>query len=353
MRPSPRSDSSPRRSRSRTRRNSSNSSRRRHSHSQSRRSSSSSPRDSSPSRHDSSPRRGSSPSRRGSSLSRRGSSPSRRDSSPSRRDSSPDVAAHPATHRVLVDTSRTKMQESNIDYRAALLALQASNKLEAQKKRKRAPQVSLQSKGRSIRMLVALFGEISHIVAAAESYLKDGQHSDDDDFDQFTPHLTPEKWEYVTQKRDVRTSLRDGSATFNESFWCRIFYLNFQGDLNDVNNGFLQSRYLVKAYKIVFTGPASAKDMEDENTAPKKAKLSARRSVRKAPCEIFNMDGNVTPRSLAYICVLLHMSLTNVDKWATEVYGFSYPQMYNFMRDDEKNGSGTRPLPSSVRDSHY
>ncbi|KAJ7241197.1 hypothetical protein B0H12DRAFT_1221564 [Mycena haematopus] len=132
----------------------------------------------------------------------------------------------------------------------------------------------------------------------------------------------------------VRTSLRNKTKAFNESFWCRIFYLNFQGDLDNVNEGFLQSRYLVKAYKIVFTGPASAKNIEDENSAPKKRKIAApRRPVRKPPCEIFNMNGTVTPRSLAYICVLLHASLTNVDRWSTEVYGFSYPQMYNFIVD--------------------
>ena len=31
-------------------------------------------------------------------------------------------------------------------------------------------------------------------------------------------------------------------------FWCRMFYLDLQGALDNVNNGFLQSRYLVKVW---------------------------------------------------------------------------------------------------------
>ncbi|KAF8146031.1 hypothetical protein K438DRAFT_1991200 [Mycena galopus ATCC 62051] len=45
------------------------------------------------------------------------------------------------------------------------------------------------------------------------------------------------------------------------------------------------------------------------------------------------MNGKVTPRSVAYIAVLLHMALTNADRWTTQSYGFSYPQMYNFIVD--------------------
>ncbi|KAF7365796.1 hypothetical protein MVEN_00453600 [Mycena venus] len=384
-------------------------------------------------RHDSS-----SPPRR-----RRSGSPPRHDSSsPPRRRRSRSPSHHGSSHRSSSvrgrDSDNDGHRESNIDYKAAFLALQASNELAAQKKRKRGADPSIQSKGRPIRMLVALFGEISTIVTEAESYLKRRRYPEDD-FDQFSVGLTPEQDEYLADKRkcernpmlldddlvpfyvqlqkgandsrsddfgrvtvafagwynaerdrpdiivfdhtppiidkdgntvrqyapvlfedrvnrgpdhevcgglltclehdwrnaDVRASLRDNTTPFNESFWCRIFYLNFQGDLDNVNDGFLQSRYLVKTYKIVFTGPASAKDMEDENSAPKKRKTSAppRRPIRKPPCEIFHMNGKVTPRSLAYICVLLHGALTNVDRWTNEVYGFPYPQMYNFIVD--------------------
>ncbi|KAJ7762207.1 hypothetical protein B0H16DRAFT_1884180 [Mycena metata] len=137
--------------------------------------------------------------------------------------------------------------------------------------------------------------------------------------------------------RNIRDGLRDSSLAINQSFYCRVFYLDFQGDPENVAKGFLQSRYMVKGYKAVFTctGPASAKLEEFENIPPEKRLKTAtgRRSTRKPPCDIFHMGGKVTPRSIAYIAVILHFSLTNAAIWTSEYYKFSYPQMYNFIVD--------------------
>ncbi|KAF8146032.1 hypothetical protein K438DRAFT_1628991, partial [Mycena galopus ATCC 62051] len=64
--------------------------------------------------------------------------------------------------------------------------------------------------------------------------------------------------------KNVRAALRNSTKPLNESFYCRIFYKLFLGTPDDVNDGFLQSRYMVKAYRLVFTGPASAKVMSDD-----------------------------------------------------------------------------------------
>ncbi|KAJ7203175.1 hypothetical protein B0H12DRAFT_1330694, partial [Mycena haematopus] len=130
---------------------------------------------------------------------------------------------------------------------------------------------------------------------------------------------------------DTRTSIRD-SGQLSTSFFCRIFYANFRGDPNACDKGFLKSRYLVKAYKIVFTGPSSVKD-NAENEPPHKKQRESKAPVRKPPCDIFLMKGKVTPRSVAFVCVLVHMSLTNAQHWMPLIYGFSYPQLYDFVVD--------------------
>ncbi|KAJ7017045.1 hypothetical protein C8F04DRAFT_1406333 [Mycena alexandri] len=141
--------------------------------------------------------------------------------------------------------------------------------------------------------------------------------------------------EHDWTQEDIRDGLRDSSLAINQSFYCRVFYLDFQGDPENVAKGFLQSRYMVKGYKAVFTGPASAKFEEFENIPPEKRlkTTTGRRSTRKPPCDIFHMGGKVTPRSIAYIAVILHFALTNAAIWTSEYYKFSYPQMYNFIID--------------------
>ncbi|KAJ6552175.1 hypothetical protein B0H10DRAFT_1262269 [Mycena sp. CBHHK59/15] len=101
----------------------------------------------------------------------------------------------------------------------------------------------------------------------------------------------------------------------------------------DVDVGFLKSRYLVKGYKAVFTGPSSAKTNDFENAPLEKRPKTTSKVLRKPACEIFHMDGKVTPRSIAYIAVIEHFALTSAHHWTPEYYGFSYPQMYNFIVD--------------------
>ncbi|KAJ7734720.1 hypothetical protein B0H14DRAFT_3517070 [Mycena olivaceomarginata] len=136
---------------------------------------------------------------------------------------------------------------------------------------------------------------------------------------------------------DVRASLRGTSSNaanhatqldLNVSFFCRVFFEHFVGDEGQVNKGFLMSCLLIICYKAVFTGPDSAKD--DEEPASKKAKGN---STRPPVCEILNMGGKVTARSIAYIAVLTHMALTDMWQISREYCGFSYPQMYNFLVD--------------------
>ncbi|KAJ6540164.1 hypothetical protein DFH09DRAFT_1368566 [Mycena vulgaris] len=143
----------------------------------------------------------------------------------------------------------------------------------------------------------------------------------------------------------TREKLRSGAIDLGGNYFVRVFYERFSGDPNKVEVGFLKSRYLVRSYKAVFTAPASAeKDDGDENTRPsKKAKATA--TPRKAVCEILGMNGKVTPRSIAYVAILVYFAFTNAGNWTTEYYGVSFPQMYDFIVDffeAPKAGTGAR-----------
>ncbi|KAJ6624451.1 hypothetical protein B0H10DRAFT_2186718 [Mycena sp. CBHHK59/15] len=376
-----------------------------------------------------------SPRRHSRSQSRHSSSPPcRRPHSPAHRGSSR------ASQRSSSSQGRNTEQDDDgatpgVDYKAAFLALQASNEFQAQRKRKRdgsEKTVSTQAMGRGIRMLAALFGEIPMIVTDAEAYALD--RYGDDDFDEFSENLTDQESAYLADKRecernlgayqqimqlvpalkhklvgtgvgtaaalidfyaalqkgandsrsddigrlsrslgswinadrdrpdlsvfdhtpsivdqegktirqyapllyddrvnrgvehdlcggllspieldwgkkDIRIQLCAGTVPLSKSFFCCIFYFGFNGDPDDVDVGFLKSRYLVKRPK------------------------TTSKVLCKPACEIFHMDGKVTPRSIAYIAVIEHFALTSAHHWTPEYYGFSYPQMYNFIVD--------------------
>ncbi|KAJ7491862.1 hypothetical protein B0H11DRAFT_2277774 [Mycena galericulata] len=153
--------------------------------------------------------------------------------------------------------------------------------------------------------------------------------------------------EHDVADEEIRIALRGNSTTIklNESFYARLFYSGFQGDPEDVDNGFLKSRYLVKGYKSIFTGPASAK--EHAENPPEKRPRTSGKAIRKPPCEILHMKGQVTGRSIGYVCVIEHQGLTTARQWTPEYYGISYPQMYNFIVDYFE-----APLPGTPERAH-
>ncbi|KAF7358062.1 Alpha beta-hydrolase [Mycena venus] len=396
-------------------------------------------------------------------------------SSPTRRHRSrspPRRGSSQASHR---SSSSRGRDSDTIDYKAAFFALQASNQVEAQKKRKRGSEkdaADATTGARGLRMLCALFGEIPTIITEAESYLVKGRYAEGD-VDEFSPNLTPEQEEQLTVEREcernliayqqimrlvpalgeklsaedgagdlvlfytaiqkaandsrsedfgritralgvwinadrdrpdiavfdhtppivdeegktirqyapllfddrinrgpdhdvcggllscieknwasavVRTSLRD-TQLLNESFYCRIFYRDFQGDPDNVDDGFLQSRYLVKGYKICFTGPKSAKDNNENDPAHKKAKSIVARAIRKPPAEILLMNGKVTPRSIAYIAIHEHMGLTNAHQWTPCLLRLLLPADVQFYRRLLRGPAGRNTAPKACGQS--
>ncbi|KAJ7722995.1 hypothetical protein DFH07DRAFT_1006145 [Mycena maculata] len=141
----------------------------------------------------------------------------------------------------------------------------------------------------------------------------------------------------------VRAGLRGQTLHLGGNYWARIFYDKFQGNKQHVEDGFLKSRYLVKGYMVIFTAPSSADAEEDENTPPAKRPSRTTKPVRKTVADIVGMNGKVSPLSLAYVVIIVYLSLTTATQWTTEYYGVSMVQLYDFIVDFFEG-----PKPGSV-----
>ncbi|KAF7363033.1 hypothetical protein MVEN_00655100 [Mycena venus] len=140
-----------------------------------------------------------------------------------------------------------------------------------------------------------------------------------------------------------RAKQRGALIDLGGNYFLRIFYRDFTGDPENLEKGYLQSRYLVKSYKSVFTSPSSAKKHEEENVPPTKKSKTASGPIGKSNAVKLGMDGKVTGRSIAYIAVNLWLSLTTAVAWTDEYYGVSLAQMYDFIVDFfEEPKEGTR-----------
>ncbi|KAF9551239.1 hypothetical protein CPC08DRAFT_715112 [Agrocybe pediades] len=147
---------------------------------------------------------------------------------------------------------------------------------------------------------------------------------------------------------DIRFNIRekvDGYAIDN-IFFVRALYPMGNGDPDDVtSSGWLRSSLLVRTYCALFTSPSSANKFEaiESESGPvrKKHKSSLdpsqpSRPVTKANvATLLRMEGNVTPRSIAYAAVLLVFNLTDAKAWpGNSTYnGFDFVKFYNLIID--------------------
>ncbi|KAF5382538.1 hypothetical protein D9615_002822 [Tricholomella constricta] len=144
---------------------------------------------------------------------------------------------------------------------------------------------------------------------------------------------------------EVRAKLRACEEGFDmsSSYFVRCFYKGGKGDAQNVEEGFLRGFLLVKAYSLVFTSPSSANRViddadENENTAPP-GSTSLSKATKYSVAQKLNLNA-VTPRSIAYVAVLLHFSLTDAPHWKSTFNNLSYELMYNFIVDFFEDTSG-------------
>ncbi|CAK5267889.1 unnamed protein product, partial [Mycena citricolor] len=142
----------------------------------------------------------------------------------------------------------------------------------------------------------------------------------------------------------------DNKQSDDDDFHFRLFYELCRGDSSNPLKGFLMNRYLVLVrnmphiYKAIFTGPSLA---DVENMDPLDCKSNGHGSM----ATILRMNNQVTPRSIAYVAVLAHFSLTNAVQWKDTYNNVSYIGLYNYIvnffecpRPDTPHGQHRRKL---------
>ncbi|KAJ4493205.1 hypothetical protein C8R41DRAFT_867087 [Lentinula lateritia] len=133
----------------------------------------------------------------------------------------------------------------------------------------------------------------------------------------------------------TRTAVQrmDPEYDFASSAHSLCFYKDEKFDLDDPDNGFLQSHWLLQTYRTIFTSPSSAKGQSDdvENLPPSKKRTTSN-SHRAHVANIIHMT-EVTPRSIAYAAVHLHIALTDASHWTHSYNGYNYQDLWNFVVD--------------------
>ncbi|KAI0263705.1 hypothetical protein BGY98DRAFT_877571, partial [Russula aff. rugulosa BPL654] len=124
--------------------------------------------------------------------------------------------------------------------------------------------------------------------------------------------------DYDWDDPDVCAKLRNGEPNFEmaSSFFLRCLYENENGNPNSPEDGFLKGPLLVRAFRLFFTSPSSACKENDATQV-----TSRRRDV----ASTLRLNGQVTPRAIAYTATQLVFSLNTSRDWRLEHAGFHYP----------------------------
>ncbi|KAF7329642.1 Alpha beta-hydrolase [Mycena kentingensis (nom. inval.)] len=132
----------------------------------------------------------------------------------------------------------------------------------------------------------------------------------------------------------VRQDIREKKIDLADNYYASVFYAGFKGSMNDVEAGFLRSRYLLEGAVVVIDSSIDVSDDEaDENRRPAKKARKSRKVSRKSVAELADLNGKVTGRLIAYIAVVLYASLTTMSVWDDNWPVISLPQMYDFIVD--------------------
>ncbi|KJA23242.1 hypothetical protein HYPSUDRAFT_137971, partial [Hypholoma sublateritium FD-334 SS-4] len=145
--------------------------------------------------------------------------------------------------------------------------------------------------------------------------------------------------EYDWNDEEVRSGIRAGTIDISEDYFLRCFYPHGRADPNNIEKGFLRSCLLVKTFASIFTSPSSSEffvEADENGSARKKRRVASdsQKTVTKSNVStIIGMEGQVSPRSIAYAAVMVSFNLTDADHWM-EVYNhFSYRALYSLIID--------------------
>ncbi|KAJ3834767.1 hypothetical protein F5878DRAFT_727993 [Lentinula raphanica] len=134
---------------------------------------------------------------------------------------------------------------------------------------------------------------------------------------------------------DTREAVQrmDPEYDFASSARSRCFYKDEEFNADSPDEGYLQSYLLLQVYRTIYTSPSSAKDQsEDVENLPPAKKSKPANSHRAHVANIIHLS-EVTPRSIAYAAVHLHLALTDASQWTNCYDGYNYRDLWNFVVD--------------------
>ncbi|KAJ3858255.1 hypothetical protein EV359DRAFT_69159, partial [Lentinula novae-zelandiae] len=146
--------------------------------------------------------------------------------------------------------------------------------------------------------------------------------------------------EYDWSDSVVRAKIRNKEIKTNTSFFIHAFYRGEEGNPNNnVEEGFLRSTLLVQTWHQIYRASGSISEDEipslqtdrSNASAPVPQSNKARSSTKQSLAELYGLN-QVTPRTIAYSCVLLRFSLSHAKKWGQDC-SFNYEGLYNEIVD--------------------
>ncbi|KAJ7583573.1 hypothetical protein C8J56DRAFT_1167449 [Mycena floridula] len=141
---------------------------------------------------------------------------------------------------------------------------------------------------------------------------------------------------------DVHDDFINGTRDLGDSFYsCAFYHKGKPADMDNLDKRFTMALLPLTVYKTIFTSPSSAKDDKphdsDEIQPSKKRKTNkSAQATRQCNADLLGMKNTVTPRSIAYACVLAHYSLTSAGTWnnaSLRYRGVDYGEMWKFIVD--------------------
>ncbi|EGO03939.1 hypothetical protein SERLA73DRAFT_175638 [Serpula lacrymans var. lacrymans S7.3] len=140
-------------------------------------------------------------------------------------------------------------------------------------------------------------------------------------------------WSDVSVRKNIRERHPDFLVTADA--WPAFLYPTpGQHLLEDPSRGLLRLQLLLKAFKMIFTSPSSARG--DENCAPAiyldRSHSRGEKSTRSHVASLMGMR-TVTPRAIAYAAVQLRFALSNVSSWRQFDEDFDLEEFYKNILD--------------------
>ncbi|RXW14384.1 hypothetical protein EST38_g11470 [Candolleomyces aberdarensis] len=131
----------------------------------------------------------------------------------------------------------------------------------------------------------------------------------------------------------------------------RALYAGYDGLTTNVEAGYLKSPMLIKAYRHIFTSPASVQSVnsqDDENNAPCPKK--SRKVSRKNVASTLQMKNQVTSWPIAYAPVQLLFALSSAPHWTDEYEGLNFKNVYYHIVDFFENVDGDLESKKTAQD---